>query len=191
MRTIEGVLTPELAASLSAGDQVLYSGVIYTARDAAHKRLVELLEKGEPLPFDPANAIIYYAGPAPAKPGQVIGSVGPTSSYRMDPYTPQLLEAGVRGLIGKGRRDQSVVDALVRTGGVYFAAIGGLGALIAKCVADSVTVAYEDLGTEAIRRMVVVDMPLTVVIDSRGNNLYEQGPAAYRASLAAAAAEAD
>ena len=191
MRTIEGVLTPELAASLSAGDQVLYSGVIYTARDAAHKRLVELLEKGEPLPFDPANAIIYYAGPAPAKPGQVIGSVGPTSSYRMDPYTPQLLEAGVRGLIGKGRRDQSVVDALVRTGGVYFAAIGGLGALIAKCVADSVTVAYEDLGTEAIRRMVVVDMPLTVVIDSRGNNLYEQGPAAYRASLAAAAAEPD
>ena len=191
MRTIEGVLTPELAASLSAGDQVLYSGVIYTARDAAHKRLVELLEKGEPLPFDPANAIIYYAGPAPAKPGQVIGSVGPPSSYRMDPYTPQLLEAGVRGLIGKGRRDQSVVDALVRTGGVYFAAIGGLGALIAKCVADSVTVAYEDLGTEAIRRMVVVDMPLTVVIDSRGNNLYEQGPAAYRASLAAAAAEAN
>jgi len=183
-RTIEGTLTTEIAASLNAGDSVLYTGTVYTARDAAHKRLVELLERGEDLPFDPEDAIIYYAGPAPAKPGAPIGSVGPTSSYRMDPYTPQLLDAGVRGIIGKGVRGPEVVDALKRDGCVYFAAIGGAAACMAKSVTASELVAYEDLGTEAIRKLTVERMPLTVAIDSQGNNIYETGPQAYLQSIA-------
>lgn len=189
-RKVEGILDDEVARSLSAGDQILYSGVLYTARDAAHKRLADLLARGEDLPFPPKDAIIYYVGPAPARPGELIGPAGPTSSYRMDPYTPQLLDAGVRGLIGKGMRTQPVIDALVRDHAVYFAAVGGAAALIAKSVVDCQVIAYEDLGTEAIRRLVVVDMPLTVAIDTRGANVYEQGPAAFRAARAAALQEA-
>ena len=181
VRRIEGILTPEIIDSLSAGDTVLYSGVVYTARDAAHARLVELLDKGEPLPFPIDGAVVYYAGPAPAKPGSPIGPVGPTSSYRMDPYTPQLLDAGMRAIIGKGRRSPEVIDALVRNHAVYFAAVGGAAALMAKCVSEAAEVCYEDLGTEAVRRLVVVDFPLTVAIDCRGGNVYEQGPEAYRA----------
>lgn len=183
VRRISGVIDAETARSLSAGDQVLYSGKVYTARDAAHARLVALLDAGKPLPFDICDAIIYYAGPAPAKPGQVIGSVGPTSSYRMDPYAPRLLDLGQRAMIGKGARSQEVIDAVRRNDAVYFAAVGGAAALIAKSVKEVEPVCYEDLGTEAIRLLTVEDMPLTVAIDCHGGNIYESGPAAYLASL--------
>ena len=163
--------TQEKAAALRAGDRVLLSGVIYTARDAAHKRLCECLERGEPLPIDVRDAVIYYAGPTPARPGQVIGSCGPTTS---------LLRLGLRGMIGKGARNQAVAQAMQETGAVYFAAIGGAGALAAACVKEAELVCYEDLGSEAIRRLVVEDMPLTVVLDSLGNDLYRDGPEAYR-----------
>lgn len=175
------------AAMLKAGDTVLLSGVIYTARDAAHKRLCALIDAGEPLPFDIENAVIYYAGPTPARPGEAIGSVGPTTSYRMDAYAPALLRLGQTGMIGKGARSPQVVEAMRQTGAVYFAAIGGAGAAIAACVQSAELVCWEDLGSEAVRRLVVRDMPLTVVIDSRGENLYESGPAAYLASLPAKA----
>jgi len=182
-KRLQGVIDEATARSLSAGDQVLYSGQVYTARDAAHARLVELLDDGRPLPFDIENAIIYYAGPAPAKPGQVMGSVGPTSSYRMDPYAPRLLDLGQRAMIGKGARSQAVIDAVQRNNAVYFAAVGGAAALIAKSVKSVELVCYEDLGTEAIRLLTVEDMPLTVAIDCHGGNIYESGPAAYLASL--------
>lgn len=172
--------TQEKAAVLRAGDRVLLSGVIYTARDAAHKRLCECLERGEPLPIDVRDAVIYYAGPTPARPGQVIGSCGPTTSGRMDAYAPTLLRLGLRGMIGKGARNQAVAQAMQETGAVYFAAIGGAGALAAACVKEAELVCYEDLGSEAIRRLVVEDMPLTVVLDSLGNDLYRDGPEAYR-----------
>ena len=178
---IEGALSAEQAASLRAGDQVRFTGTMYTARDAAHARLAELLEHGEAAPFDLGGAIIYYTGPAPAKPGQVIGPSGPTSSYRMDPYTPALLDAGVRAIIGKGARGPQVVEALERNGAVYLAAIGGAAALISQCIKSAELVAYEDLGTEAIRKLEVVDMPLTVAIDCQGTSVYEEGPAAYLA----------
>ena len=176
-------LTREEARTIKSGEQLLLSGVIYTARDAAHKRLCELVEKGEPLPFDVKNATSYYVGPTPAKPGQVIGSAGPTTRYRMDAYSPTLIREGETGMIGKGARGPEVVAAMRRTGAVYFAAIGGAGAAIAACVQSAELVCWEDLGSEAVRRLCVRDMPLTVVIDSRGENLYESGPAAYRESL--------
>ena len=182
-RRIFGTISAEVARSLKAGDQVLYSGQIYTARDAAHARLVDLIDQGQPLPFDIENAIIYYAGPAPAKPGMVMGSVGPTTAYRMDPYAPRLLDLGQRAMIGKGMRGQAVIDAMKRNDAVYFAAVGGIAALMAQSVKKVELVCYEDLGTEAIRLLTVEDMPLTVAIDCQGGNIYESGPAAYLASL--------
>ena len=166
-------LTLEQVKDLKCGDSVLISGVIYTARDAAHKRLCELVEQGKELPFDPTDSIIYYVGPAPAKGNQVIGSAGPTTSYRMDAYSPTMIKLGQRGMIGKGKRSQAVIDAVVRNGCVYLAAIGGAGALLSKCIKSSEVIAYEDLGTEAIRKLQVENLPLIVVIDSEGNNLYE------------------
>ena len=178
-KRLSGIISEQIARSLRAGDQVLYSGQIYTARDAAHARLIELLDKGEPLPFDIKDAIIYYAGPAPAKPGMVMGSVGPTTAYRMDPYAPRLLDLGLRAMIGKGMRSEEVVEAMRRNGAVYFAAVGGIAALMAQSVKAVEMVCYEDLGTEAIRLLTVEDMPLTVAIDSLGNNIYLQGPEDY------------
>jgi fumarate hydratase subunit beta len=176
-------LTREKAAVISAGDLVYLSGDIYTARDAAHKRLTELLDSGSPLPFPLEDSVIYYAGPAPAPPGRVIGSVGPTTSYRMDAYAPRLLGLGLRGMIGKGKRSAEVIAAMGRAGAVYFAAIGGAGAMIADRVKAAELIAFEDLGPEAIRRLRVEDFPAVAVIDSRGNNLYVSGPEAYLRSL--------
>jgi fumarate hydratase subunit beta len=173
-------MTDEVAESLKAGDNVLISGTLYTARDAAHKRLVELIREGKDLPMDIKGQIIYYVGPAPAKPGQAIGSAGPTTSYRMDPYAPILIEHGLKGMIGKGSRSQSVIDAMVKYKAVYFAAIGGAGALLAKSIKASEIVAYEDLGPEAIRKLTVEDFPAVVVNDTFGNDLYEQGVREYR-----------
>ena len=176
-------LTEDKVNSLKAGDSVLISGTIYTARDAAHKRLVELLDKGEKLPIDVNNAVIYYVGPTPPKPGKVMGSAGPTTSYRMDAYAPRLMEIGLKGMIGKGLRSKEVVESMIRNKAVYFAAIGGAAALIGKSVKESELVAYEDLGSEAIRKLQVVDLPVIVVIDSQGNNLYEIGKEKYLKSL--------
>lgn len=172
-------LTRDSLRDLHAGDRVFLSGVIYSARDAAHKRLCELVRAGRPLPFPIAGAVIYYMGPSPARPGRPIGAAGPTSSYRMDAYAPMLLDLGQLGMIGKGRRDASVIDAICRNGAVYFGAVGGAGALLSACIKKAELVAYEDLGAEAVRRLEVENFPLTVVIDSRGNNLYELGPKAY------------
>lgn len=169
----------EDALKLKAGDTVLISGTIYTARDAAHARLVELLDKGEKLPIDVKDAFIYYVGPTPAKPGQVIGSAGPTTSYRMDAYAPRLLDLGLRGMIGKGKRSPEVIASMKKNGGVYFGAIGGAAALIAKRITGAEVVCYEDLGSEAIRRLTVKDFPATVIIDAAGNNLYEIGVENY------------
>lgn len=169
---IETPLTHEKLKNLKSGDSVLITGEIYTARDAAHKRMIEQLDKGEALPFDIKNEIIYYAGPTPAKPGQVIGSCGPTTSGRMDAYAPTLIKLGLTGMIGKGERSDEVVDAMLKHGAVYFGAIGGAGALIAKSVEKAEVIAYDDLGTEAVRRLTVKDFPATVIIDSSGNNLY-------------------
>lgn len=171
--------TKDQAMSLKAGESVLISGIIYTARDAAHKRLVELLDNGHELPIDVKNQIIYYAGPAPAKPGMPIGSVGPTTSYRMDPYAPRLIDIGLTGMVGKGVRSEEVIESMKKNKAVYFGAIGGAGALIAKSVEESEVVAYEDLGSEAIRKLKVKDFPAVVVIDSFGNNLYEIGRKNY------------
>ena len=172
-------LTEELAKSLKAGDRVLLTGIIYTSRDAGHKRMCESLAKGEELPIDPMNATIYYVGPTPAKPGTVIGSAGPTTSGRMDAYAPTMMSVGARGMIGKGARLPEVVDAMKKYSGVYFGAIGGAGALLSQSVVKSEIVAYEDLGAEALRRLEVKDMPLTVVIDCYGENLYQTGMQAY------------
>ena len=174
-------LTIEKTRDLHCGDNVLISGVIYTGRDAAHKRLCELLAEGKELPIDVTDAIIYYVGPAPAQPGQVIGSAGPTTSYRMDAYAPALLDIGLKGMIGTGKRSAEVVESMKKNGAVYFGAIGGAGALLAKCIKKAEVVAYEDLGAEAIRRLEVEDLPAVVIIDSEGNNLYEQGRAEYLA----------
>lgn len=173
-------LDPEQLKTLNAGDTVLLTGVLYTARDAAHKRLVECLDRGEELPFDVKGQLIYYVGPAPASPGHAVGSAGPTTSYRMDAYTPRLLEAGLLAMMGKGRRNQAVVDAMIKRGAVYFGAVGGAAALISKRIVKSEVVAYPDLGAEAIHRFEVKDFPALVLIDSRGVNLYETGPAKYR-----------
>ena len=160
--------------SLKAGDSVLLTGTIITGRDAAHKRLVELIEKGDELPVDVKGELIYYVGPAPAKPGYAVGPAGPTSSYRMDKFTPALLDLGMKGMIGKGARSQEVIDAIVRNGAVYFAAIGGAAALIAKSIKKEEILCYEDLGTEAVRRYTVEDFPCIVAIDSEGNNVYKR-----------------
>ncbi|MBQ7875801.1 MAG: Fe-S-containing hydro-lyase [Clostridia bacterium] len=175
-------LTKELAKTLKAGDSVLLTGTIYTSRDAGHKRMCESIAKGEPLPFDPTDATIYYVGPTPAKPGQVIGSAGPTTSGRMDAYAPTMMAVGARGMIGKGARLPEVVEAMKEHSGVYFGAIGGAGALLAKCIKSAELIAFEDLGAEALRKLYVEDMPLVVIIDSEGNNLYEQGRNAYLAA---------
>ena len=175
-------LTEEIARTLRAGDTVYLTGEVFTSRDAGHKRMVELLERGEALPFDPMNATIYYVGPSPARPGQIIGSAGPTTSGRMDAYAPTLLDVGARGMIGKGARSPEVIEAMKRHCGIYFGAIGGAGALLAKCIKKSKLIAWEDLQSEALRRLWVEDMPLVVVIDCQGNDLYEQGRAAYLAS---------
>lgn len=172
-------LTEELAKTLRAGDTVYLTGTIYTSRDAGHKRMCEALSKGDSLPFDPQNATIYYVGPTPAKPGQVIGSAGPTTSGRMDAYAPQMMTVGARGMIGKGARLPEVVEAMKRYSGVYFGAIGGAGALLAKCIKKSELIAYEDLGAEALRKLYVEDFPVVVIIDCYGNNLYEMGRKRY------------
>ncbi len=172
-------LTKEIAQSLHSGDRVLLTGTIYTSRDAGHKRMCEALARGEQLPFDPKDAVIYYVGPTPAKPGQVIGSAGPTTSGRMDAYAPTMMSVGARGMIGKGARLPNVVEAMKEYSGVYFGAIGGAGALLAKCIKSAKLIAYEDLGAEALRELYVEDMPLTVIIDCEGNNLYETGREEY------------
>ena len=178
-RKIKLPLTRELAKTLRAGDSVLVTGTVYTSRDAGHKRMCESLAKGEPLPFDPENATIYYVGPSPAKPGQVIGSAGPTTSGRMDAYAPAMMAAGARGMIGKGARLPEVIEVRKEHCGVYFGAVGGAGALLAKCIKSSELIAYEDLGAEALRKLYVEDMPLVVIIDCCGNNLYETGRREY------------
>lgn len=172
-------LTEELAKTLKAGDSVYVTGTVYTSRDAGHKRMCEALARGEELPFDPKDATIYYVGPSPAKPGQVIGSAGPTTSGRMDAYAPTLMSVGARGMIGKGARLPEVIEAMKTYHGVYFGAIGGAGALLAKCIKKSELIAYEDLGAEALRKLYVENMPLVVIIDCEGNNLYEIGRKAY------------
>jgi fumarate hydratase subunit beta len=174
-------LTEEKARQLRCGDTVYLTGEVYTSRDAGHKRMVELLSGGEDLPFDPQNATIYYVGPSPARPGQVIGSAGPTTSGRMDAYAPRLLSVGARGMIGKGARSPEVVEAMKRYSGVYFGAIGGAGALLAKCIKKAELIAWEDLQSEALRKLWVENMPLVVVIDCEGNDLYEKGRADYLA----------
>lgn len=177
---ISAPMTREAARQLKSGDCCLLSGVIYTARDAAHKRLCEALDRGETLPIELENSVIYFVGPTPAKPGQVIGSAGPTTSYRMDAYSPRLIRLGQTGMIGKGKRGEEVIAAMKTNGAVYFGATGGCGALLARCIRKCEVVAYEDLGPEAIHRLEVEDFPVIVVIDSEGNNLYETGPEAYR-----------
>jgi len=172
-------LTTEVVEKLRAGDKVFLSGVLYTSRDAAHKRLVEALDKGEKLPVDIAGQTIYYMGPAPAKPGQVIGSAGPTTSGRMDAYAPRLMAVGLKGMLGKGSRSQAVKDAMKKYKAVYFVATGGAGALIAQRIKKAEVVAYEDLGAEAIHKLEVEDLPAIVVNDAYGGDLYEEGRAKY------------
>ena len=175
--------TREDLAPLKAGDAVLLSGVVYTARDAAHKRMMELLDRGEELPFPVEGSALYYVGPTPERPGEVIGSAGPTTSGRMDAYSPRLLDLGQAIMIGKGARNQAVKDAVVRNGAVYLAALGGGGALMAASVKKLEIICWEDLGCEAVRRLEVEDMPLTVILDPHGGDLYQSGPTAYLASL--------
>lgn len=165
---------------LNAGDTVLITGYIYTARDAAHKKLTEIIESGSDLPFEISGAMIYYAGPCPAKPGEIIGSAGPTTSTRMDIYTPLLLAKGLKGMIGKGERSSDVVDSIVKHGAVYLGATGGAGALISKCITKSEVIAFEELGTEAVRKIYVENFPAIVIIDRNGNNLYKTGREKYR-----------
>ncbi|MBH1942509.1 Fe-S-containing hydro-lyase [Mobilitalea sibirica] len=172
-RYINAPLKEEIVKELKAGDYVYITGVIYSARDAAHKRMYEALEQGKEIPFDINNNIIYYLGPTPEREGQVIGSAGPTTSSRMDKYTPSLLDLGLKGMIGKGKRSQDVINSVIKNKAVYFAAVGGAGALLSKKIKSSKVIAYDDLGTEAIRELYVEDFPVIVVIDSKGNNLYE------------------
>lgn len=179
-REVTTPLTKETIGELRAGDYVKITGVIYTARDAAHKRMAEALAKGETLPIEIKDSIIYYMGPSPARTGRPIGSAGPTTASRMDKYAPHLLDLGMQGMIGKGKRSREVLDAIVRNGGVYFAAVGGAGALLSQRIVKSEIVAYEDLGTEAIRRLEVEDFPVIVVADSKGNNLYETAAKEWR-----------
>ena len=182
-KRIQLPLTREEARALRAGESVLLTGTIYTGRDAAHKRLIQLLDEGKPLPIDVKDQVIYYVGPAPTSPGHAVGSAGPTTSNRMDFYAPRLIQLGLTGMIGKGKRNQAVIDAMKEHGAVYFGAVGGAAALIARSIKKSEVVCYEDLGSEAIHRFEIEDFPAIVLIDSQGNNLYETGPAAFRASL--------
>ena len=170
---LTGPFTEEKIMQLKAGDYVYITGTVYTARDAAHKRMIETLDRGEKLPFDVKDQLIYYLGPSPAREGKVIGSAGPTTSSRMDKYAPELLDLGLRGMIGKGKRNKQVIDAVVRNRAVYFAAVGGAGALLSKCIKKAEIIAYDDLGTEAIRKLEVENLPVIVVIDSEGKNQYE------------------
>ena len=172
-------ITEEITKDLKAGDYVYITGTIYVARDAAHKRMIEALDPGEQLPIEIENATIYYMGPSPAREGRPIGSAGPTTASRMDKYAPRLLDLGLGGMIGKGKRSQAVQDAIVRNKAVYFAAVGGAGALLSKCIKRADVIAYDDLGTEAIRRLEIEDLPAIVVIDSEGNNLYETAVKEY------------
>lgn len=172
-------LTLQDVESLKAGDQILLSGIVYTARDAAHKRLVELIEMGKELPFDVKDQVIYYVGPTPAKPGSVFGSGGPTTAGRMDAYAPKLMSLGLKGMIGKGYRQESVKKAIQDYQAIYFGAVGGAGAYISQCIQACEVIAFDDLGPEAIRRLEVKDLPLTVIIDSQGNDLYERGRTQY------------
>lgn len=179
-RTIQVPISQEDAKSLKSGDYVYLTGTIYTARDAAHKRIQEALDEGKELPIDMKENVIYYMGPSPAREGRPIGSAGPTTASRMDKYAPGLLDLGLGAMIGKGKRSQAVIDAIIRNGSVYFAAVGGAGALLSKRILSSEVVAYEDLGTEAIRKLKVKDFPVIVVIDSQGNNLYETAIEKYK-----------
>ena len=179
-RHITAPINKETARSLRAGDYVYITGTMYTARDAAHKRMYEILQKGGELPVDWKDQVIYYMGPSPAREGRPIGSAGPTTASRMDKYAPQLLDLGLGAMVGKGKRSQAVIDAIVRNGSVYFAAVGGAGALLSKCITSAEVVAYDDLGTEAIRKLTVENFPAIVVIDSEGNNLYETAIKEYR-----------
>ena len=179
-RHITAPINEETARSLHAGDYVYITGTMYTARDAAHKRMYEILQKGGELPVDWKDQVIYYMGPSPAREGRPIGSAGPTTASRMDKYAPQLLDLGLGAMVGKGKRSQAVIDAIVRNGSVYFAAVGGAGALLSKCITSAEVVAYDDLGTEAIRKLTVENFPAIVVIDSEGNNLYETAIKEYR-----------
>lgn len=179
VKRVKSPMDPQVAKDLKSGDLVLITGVLFTARDAAHKRIVEALDKGEKLPFDLSGQTIYYMGPSPAQTGQVIGSAGPTTSGRMDTYAPRLMSVGVMAMIGKGKRTSAVKDAIRKHGAVYLAAIGGAGALISKTIKKADVVAYEDLGAEAVRRIEVVDFPAIVINDSHGGDLYEEGRARY------------
>lgn len=172
-KNIKAPLIKDEIKNLNAGDYVYITGIIYTARDAAHKRMYEALNNKNELPIELEDNVIYYMGPSPAREGRPIGSAGPTTASRMDKYTPEMLDLGLKGMIGKGKRSKDVIDAIVRNEAVYFAAVGGAGALLSKCIKKSEVVAYDDLGTEAIRKLYVEDFPVIVVIDSRGNNLYE------------------
>lgn len=178
-KRIKTPITKEVTKNLHSGDYVYISGTIYVARDAAHKRMIEALDKKENLPIDIKNATIYYMGPSPAREGRPIGSAGPTTASRMDKYAPRLLDLGQKAMIGKGKRTKEVVDAMIRNHAVYFAAIGGAGALLSKCITKSEVVCYDDLGAEAIRKLEVKDFPVIVVIDSQGNNLYETATKEY------------
>ena len=180
---ITAPISDDVVNELYAGDFVYITGIIYSARDAAHKRLYEALQEKREIPFELKNNIIYYMGPSPAREGQIIGSAGPTTSSRMDKYTPLLLEKGLKGMIGKGRRSEEVIDSMNKNNAVYFAAIGGAGALLSKCIKKSEVIAYEDLGTEAIRKLYVENLPVVVVIDSKGNNLYETAVKEFCRSL--------
>ncbi|WP_368074664.1 Fe-S-containing hydro-lyase [uncultured Eubacterium sp.] len=179
-KKISAPITEKDTVNLNSGDYVYITGTIYTARDAAHKRMYEALEKGDKLPIEMDNNIIYYMGPSPAREGRPIGSAGPTTASRMDKYAPKLLDLGLKGMIGKGKRSKEVIDAIIRNNAVYFAAVGGAGAILSKCIKKSEVVAYDDLGTEAIRKLYVEDFPCIVVIDSNGNNLYETAIEEYK-----------
>ena len=179
-KIIQAPIRKEEIKNLNAGDYVYINGKIYTARDAAHKRMDDTLTRGEKLPLDIKNQMIYYMGPSPAREGRIIGSAGPTTASRMDKYAPRLLDLGLGAMIGKGKRSKEVLDAIVRNGSIYFAAVGGAGALLSKCIQKSEVIAYDDLGTEAIRKLEVKDFPVIVVVDAEGNNLYETAIEEYK-----------
>ena len=180
---IKTPLTDEVVSKLKSGDSVLITGVMYTGRDAAHKRMIDALNKGEKLPFDIQGQIIYYVGPSPAKPGKSIGSAGPTTSYRMDAYAPTLIKLGLKGMIGKGWRAKDVIDACIKYKAIYFGATGGAGALIARAIKKADIIAYDDLGPEAVRRIEVVDFPAIVINDAFGNDLYVKGVEQYKQTI--------
>ncbi len=179
-KIIQAPIRKEEIKNLKVGDYVYINGIIYTARDAAHKRMDDTLTRGEKLPLDIKNQMIYYMGPSPAREGRIIGSAGPTTASRMDKYAPRLLDLGLGAMIGKGKRSKEVLDAIVRNGSIYFAAVGGAGALLSKCIQKSEVIAYDDLGTEAIRKLEVKDFPVIVVVDAEGNNLYETAIEEYK-----------